>query len=340
MSPEETDAATLLYRTLEGPIRFALLDWAFEERIFDLCEETAQADALAEETGGDPKKLLIALRALAAAGFLDQQQDGFRTPPALASFVTTHGTRSLVVNLRAMASLRHAGLSDLYVLLRPQQDGAAPRPPLFDAAHWDRTYNSLSSFHKGVFGDVMETALVQLPEWTHVKRVLDVGAGSTVLASRLIRADPEKHVTLFDLPPVAERLKAALPKDETRIDVVPGNYNETLPTGPFDLILCSLTLYFRNESLDRLLARLANSLAPGGLFVSLHEALEAGRSQPSEHVLGRMTAALRHGDVSFQRGEIAAAMEKAGLTRINSREIATPFGRFQFETGRRKDPHD
>ena len=116
--------------------------------------------------------------------------------------------------------------------------------------------------------------------------------------------------------------------------MVPGSYNDTLPDGPFDVIFALMTLYFHDQGIDALIARIADRLAPGGVLVSLHATLTDARCAPGAHVIGRLMPALWQRDVSFDDGEIAGAMTRAGLG-VNSAWITTPFGRFRTETARK-----
>ncbi|KMK64663.1 trans-aconitate 2-methyltransferase [Puniceibacterium sp. IMCC21224] len=329
----QSEGAARLYATIEGPIRFALLDWALETGLFDFCAEGRTAKAVADARGLDAGQVALVLRALVAARFLEQSAGVFHTAPDILPFVVADGSRNLRENLRAMAGMRHAGLDDIAELLRP--DRPAPERPLFDATHWDRAHGSLKAFHRAVAADAMEPCLVGLHEWTRAASLLEVGPGSAVLARRLLARRPELHITLLDLPPVADRIRvdtADLP-----VEVVAGSYNDTLPEGPFDIVWCSMSLYFRDNGLQRLIERLADVLNPNGVLVSFHEALHDARTGPPEHVIGRLMPSLRQGDVSFAEGEIADAMSDAGLADLETQTVTTAFGRFRLDLARKRN---
>ena len=330
--PDRQTGAGLLLHTLEGPIRYALLDWALTAGIFDLCATPVLADDLAASLHLRPDRLLPVLRALAAAGFLHPDAAGFRTAPEILPYVATGSPRNMVETLRSPAATRHTGLDRIAALLAGGED--APGKPLFDAAHWDASHRSLAAFHLALAADAMEPCLTGLPEWPRARSLLEIGPGSAVLARRLLAQRPDLRVTLFDLPPVAERIHqeaADLP-----VTILAGSYNETLPDGPFDIIWCSMTLYFHDRGLPALIARLADRLAPGGVLVSFHEALTDARTAPPEHVIGRLMPALRKGDASFTEGEIAGAMAGAGLVRPVFETIPTPFGRYRLDSARKE----
>ena len=322
----------LLLQTLEGPIRFALLDWALESGVFDLCEKPITPDRLGQRMDLPAERLVLALRAMVAAGFMELGAAGYRTAPGIWPFVAKDGPRTVIETLRMMAQTRHAGLGQIASLIEGAAFDAGTK--LFDDAHWDAHHRSLAAFHRAVAADAMEPCLTGLPEWPGARSLIEIGPGSSALAARLLARRADLRLTLFDLPPVAARIAAETA--DLPVTIVPGNYNQSLPDGPFDIVWCSMTLYFHDSGLPALISRLAERLAPGGVLVSFHEALSEKRTMPPEHVLGRLMPALRHGDVSFTDGEIARAMAAAGLVRPTSQFLDTDFGRFRLDAARRK----
>ncbi len=332
VSVDRSTGAGLLLQTLEGPIRYALLDWALESGVFDLCQTPVTPELLGQRMELPTDTLTLALRALVAAGFMEVWDLGYRTPPDILPFVQTGSARNMVETLRMMSVTRHGGLGQLGELIA----GAAPASGarLFDDAHWDTHHRSLAGFHRALATDATASCLTSLPEWDHARSLLEIGAGSADLAVRLLTSHPDLRISLFDLPPVAERIR--IDAADLPITILPGNYNQALPDGSYDIIWCSMSLYFHDSGLPALIARLAERLTPGGVLVSFHEALSDQRMFPPEHVLGRLIPALRQGDVSFSDGEIADAMAVAGLVRPTSERLSTPFGRFRLDAARKE----
>ncbi|MGR6429694.1 class I SAM-dependent methyltransferase [Rhizobium sp. PAMB 3174] len=322
----------LLLQTLEGPIRYALLDWALESKVFDVCQSPLAPHQLAKRMDLPEGPLTLALRAMVAAGFMEVSDAGYRTAPGILPFVATDSPRSMVETLRMMAKTRHAGIDQFSALMAGATFASGTK--LFDDAHWDAHYRSLAEFHRAIAADAMGPCLTGLPEWPSARTLLEIGPGSSALAVGLLKQRPDLRITLFDLAPVAERIRAETP--DLPITVLPGNYNQSLPDGPFDIVWCSMTLYFHDSGVPALISRLAERLAPGGVLVSFHEALTDHRTAPPEHVLGRLMPALRQGDVSFTDGEIADAMAGAGLVRPTSQLLSIPFGRFRLDAARKE----
>ncbi|WP_225027507.1 class I SAM-dependent methyltransferase [Xinfangfangia pollutisoli] len=332
VAPAPLSGAGLLLQTLEGPIRHALLDWALESGVFDLCETPQPPDLLGQRMDLPVGPLTLALRALVAAGFMERCDAGFRTAPGILPFVAAASPRNMVETLRMMARTRHAGLDQLGALIAGA--GVAPGARLFDAAHWDAHHRSLAAFHRAVAAEATAPCLTGLPEWPRARTLLEIGPGSSALAARLLDCRPDLQITLFDLPPVARRIRAEAA--DLPVTVLSGDYTQALPEGPFDIIWCSMALYFHDRGLPDLVARLADRLAPGGVLVSFHEDLTDQRCAPPEHVLGRLMPALRQGDVSFAEGEIAEAMAGAGLVQATSQLLSTPFGSLRLDAARKE----
>ncbi|MEH0076158.1 class I SAM-dependent methyltransferase [Pannonibacter sp. Pt2] len=330
----ETGAGRLL-ATLEGPIRYALLTWALDRDIFNRCSNPVREEELSRSLNLPDRQLGLVLRALVAAGFLEQGRDGFCTASDILPFVTSGSSRNMVETLRSMSQTRLTGLDQFDALVAGSSPGGQRR--LFDDAHWDASHRALSAFHQALAAEIMVTCLTGLPEWEAAADLLEVGPGSSVVSRLLLAKRPDLSITLFDLPPVAQRIEAET--DGLCVRVVPGSYTQSLPEGTFDIIWCSMSLYFHDQGLPELIGRLSQRLRPGGVLVSFHEALTDQRTSPPEHVLGRLLPALRQGDVSFADGEIAGAMAAAGLVRASHSIHDTPFGRFRLDAARKDDTH-
>ncbi|MDC7789661.1 methyltransferase domain-containing protein, partial [Rhodoplanes tepidamans] len=213
----------------------------------------------------------------------------------------------------------------------------APGPALdmADPAFWDRSAASLRSFHRAMGADATVAMLEDLPEWPAVRRLLDLGAGSEVLATTIAARRPDVSVAVLDLPQPAARIAAAVAAtpQRDRVDVIPGDFNTVDLGGGYDLIVASMTLYYAAD-LVAVLARARAALRPGGVLVSVHEGLTDARTAPEEHVVGRLVPVLRGRDLSFDAGAIADAMRDAGFARVARAVVATPFGTMEKTIGR------
>ena len=322
---------TQMFDLIEGPIRFALVRWAVESKVFDHCENGISAADLAAEIKGDVERTNRALQALVAAEFLTYGDKKYRLRGDLAPYLLSTSKQCINQTFLDLSQTRHAGLDQFEKLIA----GARPSgiPKAFDAAHWQRQQRSLSIFHRSVAAEVMLDALQTVPQWQNANSLLDLGGGSTELAVDIRTLRPDMTVAVFDLPGLIENLA---PMRDPGIMAYAGNYNDpqTLPSGPFDIVWCSMSLYFA-EDLTATLANLSTCLNPGGTLISFHEDLSEDRCHPMRHVIGRTMPALAGQDLSFSGGFIAKTMREVNLIIQSSKHIETPFGPFRLDVGRK-----
>ncbi|MEM1049022.1 MAG: methyltransferase domain-containing protein [Pseudomonadota bacterium] len=331
--PQVCRSVATLFEWMQGPIRFALLTWGLEVDVFTRCAEPRKCQALARELNLDAGQLGYLLNAMTSIGLLTRSGGKYVTAPAFQPFLDRNSQTSLVPTLQSLASLRHDGLERLhdYAVRAPERPDA---PSLFGAVYWERATASLKAFHRACAVDTMLDTLESTPGWREATTLLDLGAGSEILARRIVERAPEKRVVVFDLEPVA-RILSGCCAGESRIEVVAGDYNDFLPDGPFDIVWASMSLYFIRGGLDRFFERLIATVRPGGCFVSFHEGLSQERTQPEWHVIGRLVPTLKGKDVSFDHGEIRSAAVRAGFDCAISRPVATEFGPFDLNVLRR-----
>lgn len=324
-----------LFDWLHGPIYFALLDWGLQSEIFTKCAKGAGCASLADDMNLDPQQLLHLLNSLTSMGLLLKQGDEFHTAPDYASLLNVKDDSNLVATLQTLASLRHDGIENLGTLAVSADAGGRQTCP-FNEGHWENAVTALTSLHRAYAARAMLQVLQGLPMWSGVKTMLDLGAGSLALAEAIVAAAPNKSVVVQDLDPVIRLMQkecVATP----RISLFPGDYNDVLPAGPFDLIWASMSLYFARGDLSNLLAKLMLVLKPGGYFISLHEGLESGRSRPKIHVIGSVMPALKGKDFSFDKGTIRDAAMAAGFTHEFSRTVELELGPLELDALRRPE---
>jgi tRNA (cmo5U34)-methyltransferase len=139
-------------------------------------------------------------------------------------------------------------------------------------------------------------------------RVLDLGAGTGLLAAFVAEAFPAAEVTLLD--GAAAMLAQARERLDERAAYVVGDLADPLPIGPWDAIVSALAIHHLDDPGKRnLFARVRAALAPGGVFVNAEQV--AGESAWLDAVYVR-----RHEDAARALGatdaEWAAAAERMG----------------------------
>jgi tRNA (cmo5U34)-methyltransferase len=101
-------------------------------------------------------------------------------------------------------------------------------------------------------------------------RVLDLGAGTGMLARRVLDAYPDAEVVLLDgAPAMLDQARAEL---GDRAAYVEADLTGPLPTGPWGAIVSALAIHHLDDDAKRaLFERVHHELTPGGVFVNAEQ---------------------------------------------------------------------
>jgi tRNA (cmo5U34)-methyltransferase len=102
------------------------------------------------------------------------------------------------------------------------------------------------------------------------KRVLDLGAGTGLLAERVADAHRSTDVVLLDAAP--EMLEQARRRLGDRVSYVEGDLTAPLPEGRWCAMVSALAIHHLDDDAKRdLFARVHDALSPGGVFVNAEQ---------------------------------------------------------------------
>ncbi|MBH0203939.1 MAG: methyltransferase [Nitrospira sp.] len=156
------------------------------------------------------------------------------------------------------------------------------------------------------------------------ERLLDLGGGAGTNAIAFCQVYPELTATVFDLPATL-RLTEKTVKEaglESRISLLPGDFNRDGLGGPYDVALMSDILHYQTfESNAALVCKVCGHLAPGGRLIIKDRFLDEAGTGPAW-----TTAFAVHILVNTQQGgcyKTADAMQwmtKAGFTAVTELE--------------------
>lgn len=160
---------------------------------------------------------------------------------------------------------------------------------------------------------IVEHCLARMPERGSV---LDLGGGPGTYA-RLF-AGHGIRTTIMDQPDVVEMIEPEL-KDYPQISMVPGDFHQSLPPGPFDLVFMGniLHIYGPDENL-RLLKRAHGVLNPGGAAAIVD--MVRGRSLRAVLFAVNMLVNTESGG-TWTEDEYRSWLEKAGFGDIEVLDI-------------------
>jgi tRNA (cmo5U34)-methyltransferase len=103
-----------------------------------------------------------------------------------------------------------------------------------------------------------------------LRRVLDLGAGTGLLARAVARAHPESELVLLDGS--AAMLEQASRSLGERAGYVVGELGAEIPSGPWDAVVSAMAIHHLEDPAKRdLFARVHAALSPGGVFVNAEQ---------------------------------------------------------------------
>jgi ribosomal protein RSM22 (predicted rRNA methylase) len=116
------------------------------------------------------------------------------------------------------------------------------------------------------------------------ERVLDLGGGAGTNAIAFCQVYPELNATVFDLPATL-RLTEKTVKEaslESRIRLLPGDFNSDSLGGPYDLVLMSDILHYQTFQMNQqVVEKVFASLRSGGRLVIKDRFLEEAGAGPA-----------------------------------------------------------
>ena len=122
---------------------------------------------------------------------------------------------------------------------------------------------------------------------------------------------------------------------DDRMEVMGGDYT-TDPIGEgYDLVWAKNTLNFARDDMDSMIAKIYDSLSPGGVFISCGEGLTHERTKPDAMVLSMTPLALMGQGMCFDQGEIADSILRVGFKSVRSRTLNTDWGPMDLDIGRK-----
>ena len=135
------------------------------------------------------------------------------------------------------------------------------------ASHYEAARRRLIPCYDAFYGTVIAaTGLTARPP----RRILDLGAGTGLLARMVREAHPEAELVLLDgAPAMLEQARAAL---GDAASYVVADLEDPLPAGPWDVIVSALAIHHLTDAGKRaLVARVHDALQPGGVFANAEQ---------------------------------------------------------------------
>jgi tRNA (cmo5U34)-methyltransferase len=135
------------------------------------------------------------------------------------------------------------------------------------AAEYEALRRRLVPSFDAFYGTAIEAlGLARVP----LRRVLDLGAGTGLLAGAIARAHPDSELLLLDGS--AAMLDQARRSLGERVGYATGDLGDPLPAGPWDAVVSALAIHhLEDEGKRELFARVHAALSPGGVFINAEQ---------------------------------------------------------------------
>ncbi len=300
-----------LLNEINGPVRWHLLHYAVQVRIFDLLHDWTAAARIADQLNTDAQRTALYLDGLVACGYLHKFMARYRNTGMAERYLVSDGEQYQGRVFLALSRMRLQHLDRLQELLQPETHDLFR---LADETVWAQAAAHLTDFQKAIAPHI----LARLHAMAHISEcrdLIDLGGGPGYIGFTVLQVFTHMRGVLFDLPAVVEqarRLAEAMQLEPPRVRFRAGDYNRDSLGGGYDLVIAGRSLYYAHD-IAALMRAIAASMNPKGILLCMHEGLYNERTAPPEVVLSRIGVALRGSDVSFERGELENAITGAGL---------------------------
>lgn len=275
------------------------------------------AEALAQDFGLSPEACRALLDASVALRLLEARPGGrfglgvlgaaLLGNPALEAMVRHHDL--FYADLRDPVRLLRRGGRDTELAAFWAYAGAARPAEL--RADSVASYSSLMATSQAMIADDIIDAY---PMGRH-RHLLDVAGGEGVFLARVAERIPQLQLSLFDLPPVAERARARLLETglEQRVSVASGDLlRDALPVSADLVTLVRVIHDHDDEHALQILTRCRAALAPGGTLLVAEPMAETKGAEALSAYFGFYLRAMGQGRPRSV-AELSALLARAGF---------------------------
>lgn len=315
-----------LFDVMAGFVYSQTLLACVETDLFVFLKEGAQTlDAIAAHTGLPPDGADRLVRAAASLELLEARTGGrFALGRLGAAMAGDPGLAAMTRHHR----LLYRDLDDPLAILR---GGRGPHLSTF----WGYGRDEAVEGDPHAYSELMAATLPMVAEEIFAacdlkrhRRLLDVGGGEGAFLIEAAREAPGLDLSLFDLPPVAERARRRLTEAGLgeRVRVHGGSFLDRDPPHGADLITLVRILHDHgDEEVARLLAGCRRAIAPGGTILIAEPMADAAGAAPmGEAYFGFYLAAMGRGRPRTQ-GRLAELLSGAGFADIAPHRSRMPL---------------
>jgi ubiquinone/menaquinone biosynthesis C-methylase UbiE len=337
VSVEDFDRLVLV---LGGHIFFQTLSAAVEFDLFSLLakEGPLTLPAITRRLGISAEKpVRILLLGCTALGLLRKEGGAYRNSPSAQQFLNRASPGNLIdivkwqhfINYRPMYHFHDAIRANDNVGLEKEFEG--PGKTLYErlarVPHLEKIFQDAM---KGISVQANATLAAEV-DFSHVKRLVDVGGGNGSNIMTLARKYPALKASVFDSPTVCEIARKNIADNglSNRCDAVPGDcFKDPFPKGADCILFAHFFTIWSEEKNQLLLRKCFEALPSGGTVVLFQMLQHDDETGPLTAAMGSpyfLTLATGEG-MLYTGAEYETWMRAAGFASVKTQRLPLDHG--------------
>ena len=335
----EYPGLAFLFDALVAPVKQAVLETAVALDMGHILSQTGKVDEIAQKAGvrADTVGLVHFMDAMVALGLASKENNTYRNTDIGKHFLDKDSPVYMGDYIQSMKEMVQKNLADMAGIIKNGPPEVPQAESWQNESRWERSVAHLALGQRAGMAAIYADLVQELPRFKEIKRILDLGGGPGLIGAQILERLPGATGVLLDLPAIIPLAKKEIEKQgmSDRISFIAGDYNQIDLGHGYDLIWASHNLYFVKD-LESFFRRIKKALADNGVFVCLHEGLTHERTAPANIILMRLSSVLeKEGqNLCFDKGQIAAVLNRAGFENIDSKMLDLPSGQGELVVAR------
>lgn len=327
-----------LYLVLGGHIYFQTLSAAVQFDLFTLLSRQGglTRPQIAAHLGLQEKPVRILLLGCTALGLLQKRADKYANSPLAQELLTRDAPGNIVAVVEWQHYINYKAMYHFHEAIQANKNVG-----LEEFSGNENTLYGRLTHHpdlEKIFQNAMQAISVQANamladhvDFSHVKRLVDVGGGNGTNIIALARKYPALKAAVFDSPSVCQLARKNIEQAglANRLGAVPGDcFADPFPQGT-DCLLFAHFFTIWSEEKDRLLLKKAyDALPPGGSVLVFNMMQSDEETGPLSAALGSpyfLTLATGEG-MLYTWHEYEAWMREAGFASVTKQQLPRDHG--------------
>ncbi|MFI1652006.1 methyltransferase [Streptomyces avidinii] len=272
-SPEGDSVLQRFHFLVNAPALFNAVTTSVELGIFSYlsAQRSASFDQIREHVSIPPHQLRVLLQAVCTTGLLVRGDGVYENSAVAEDLLASDADDSWSHILVGWKEVYYPAFSRMTSAMRTGTNTALSDYPGDEPTLYQRLPRNPdleAVFHRAMSAFTLRSVneLVERPEFSSVRHLLDIGGGDGTTSAKLSARHPDMKITVFDIPSVS-----GLAKDRTdsrldgKIELHPGDFfTDEFPRGADAILFSHVLEIFSAEQILGQLKKAYDSLASGG----------------------------------------------------------------------------